>query len=114
MAERLAVNQDVRGSSPRRGANYNQQQMTFYVYVLINKDGRIYVGQTNDISQRLLLHNEGKVRSTKPYRPWQIMFTEEYKTRSESMTREKWLKTGKGREYIREKRGSSIGPPEAD
>jgi len=88
--------------------------MIFYVYILINQNHRIYIGQTNCIEMRLERHNSGLVESTAPYRPWTILFTEQYQTRSEAIIREKWLKTGIGREYIKKRLSSSIGPPPAD
>ena len=74
--------------------------MSYFVYVLINPQHHIYIGQTNNVELRLIRHNEGLVRSTASYRPWKILFTEEYVSRSEAMTREKQLKSGKGREFI--------------
>ena len=88
--------------------------MPFVVYILINSNYQTYVGQTNNIMLRLERHNAGLVHSTVSGRPWYILFTEEYQTRSEAMKREKWLKSGIGREYIRAKVRSTIGPPSAD
>jgi putative endonuclease len=71
------------------------------VYVLQSeKDGRLYKGMTNDIKRRILEHNSGKHRSTKPYRPWKLIYSEEYETRAEARKREKYLKSGAGREYL--------------
>lgn len=51
--------------------------------------------------QRLLSHNVFATKDhTIKYRPWQILFTEEFSSKSEAMKREKQLKTGVGREYI--------------
>ena len=81
----------------------------YTVYVLINKESKIYVGQTNDIERRLNEHNndfKGKIRRyTKNKGPWILKLKEEYKTRSESIKRERFLKSHKGRELIR-----SFGP----
>ncbi len=64
----------------------------YYVYVLISKkDGLFYVGQTNDLSRRLWRHQQGYVRSTRHRRPLELLFYEEYETRSEAMKREKFL-----------------------
>ena len=86
-------------------------EMPYYVYVLANPEGRIYIGQTDNVVLRLGRHNAGLVRSTKAHRPWQILLAEEYATRSEAMVREKALKSGQGRAHIRSILGSSIGPP---
>ena len=75
----------------------------FYVYVLHSvKYDKIYIGQTNNTDNRLIQHNSGKHRYTKRYIPWVIIHTENFKTRSEAMRREKELKSHKGRKYIRE------------
>ena len=75
----------------------------FYVYVLRSiKFERNYVGFTKDINIRLKQHNSGKTKSTKPYKPWRVLFFETYSTKIEAINREKFLKTGKGRTYIKE------------
>lgn len=75
----------------------------FCVYVLYSRSfDCIYIGQTDNLVFRLKRHNEGKVRSTKAYAPWELISTEEYATRSEAMRRERALKSHQGRKYIRE------------
>lgn len=78
------------------------KHMKYYVYVLrsINFE-RHYVGFTRTPHKRLRQHNAGKTRSTKPYLPWEILFFEEFASKEEALKREKFLKTGKGREYIK-------------
>lgn len=77
-------------------------KMEYYVYVLRSlKFGRKYVGFTENLGKRLRQHNSGKTKSTKPYLPWKVLFYEVYETKVEALTREKFLKTGKGREYIK-------------
>ncbi|MEK6570515.1 MAG: GIY-YIG nuclease family protein, partial [Bacteroidota bacterium] len=50
---------------------------TFYVYVLRSlKDGKLYIGQTNNLQERLLRHNHGRVKSTKGRRPLQLIYFE--------------------------------------
>jgi putative endonuclease len=74
----------------------------FYVYVLRSIDfERNYIGFTKDINIRLKQHNSGKTKSTKPYKPWKLLFFETYSSKTEAIKREKFLKTGKGREYIK-------------
>jgi putative endonuclease len=71
-------------------------------YVLKSlKDGNLYIGQTSDIEKRFTEHNSGLCKSTKSRIPFKLIYQEEFKTRSEAMKREKELKTGKGREFIR-------------
>ncbi len=73
----------------------------FYTYVLINcKNTRRYIGHTQNLKERLEYHNMGKVRSTKAYRPWQVVYYEKFLTRDEAIRREKYLKSGIGREWL--------------
>lgn len=78
--------------------------MKFYAYVLrsINFE-RNYVGFTQDVKTRLNQHNSGKTKSTKPFKPWRLLFSEEFDSKEEALKREKWLKSGIDREYIKEK-----------
>lgn len=76
-------------------------EVMFYVYVLRSKrSGKRYVGQTNHLMKRLIDHNSGNSRYTKTGVPWILVYTEEYSTRSEAMIREKFLKTGRGRDLL--------------
>ena len=58
-----------------------------YVIQSLAKDWK-YIGCTDNKKQRLLDHNNRKVKSTKPYRPFKIVYTEEYGTFSEARKRE--------------------------
>jgi len=77
---------------------------TFTVYVLYSVQyDKIYIGFTSNMEQRLLSHNVlGKKGYTLKYRPWKLVYTESYATKSEAMKREKQLKGGQGRIWIRE------------
>ncbi len=73
-----------------------------YVYVLYSEDyKRYYTGMSQDVEKRLLEHNRGKTKSTKPYRPWRVILTETFPTRIEARKREVYLKSGQGRDYIK-------------
>ena len=77
----------------------------FTVYVLYSRDhDKIYIGYTSDLEQRLLSHNKlGKKGWTIKFRPWELVFTEEFESKKEAMDREKQLKSARGREYVWEK-----------
>ncbi|MBD3637774.1 MAG: GIY-YIG nuclease family protein [Crocinitomicaceae bacterium] len=64
-------------------------------------DGRIYVGFTQNLDNRIKEHNAGKTRSTKGYRPWKIIYTELYTSRTQARDREKYLKSGAGKEFLK-------------
>ncbi len=73
-----------------------------WIYVIQSeKDGWTYTGHTNDVERRLHDHNRGKMKSTRHRGPFKLIHTEEFTNRSEAMIREKFLKSGKGRQ-IRE------------
>ena len=75
-----------------------------YVYVLKSEENwRFYVGMTENVERRFVEHNSGKTKSTKGYKPWKLFFKEEYETRLEARNREKYLKSGVGKEFIKEK-----------
>ena len=76
--------------------------MEYFVYILESEiDGRLYKGQTSDIENRLTEHNSGKTKSTKGYKPWKLVYFERYETRDEALLREKYFKTGRGREFLK-------------
>lgn len=78
--------------------------MSFYTYVLkSDKDGRLYKGHTENLETRLLQHNSGKTPSTKLYLPWVLVYFEEFSTREEAILREKYFKSGIGREFLKTK-----------
>jgi putative endonuclease len=78
--------------------------MEYFVYVLESEiDGRLYKGQTRDINKRILEHNSGKTKSTKGYKPWKLVYFEKFETRDEAVLREKYFKTGSGRELLKVK-----------
>ena len=52
----------------------------------------MYVGSTNDLKKRFKEHNDGKVFSTKPRRPFELVYYEAYKVESDARNREKNLK----------------------
>ncbi|MCB9056063.1 MAG: GIY-YIG nuclease family protein [Chitinophagales bacterium] len=65
----------------------------FYVYILFSEGfDRFYIGQTNDIENRIARHNSGMEKSTSPYVPWSIVCVIEKGSRSESMILERKLK----------------------
>ena len=71
----------------------------FYAYIIKSSvDGRLYKGVTKDISRRLDEHNSGKTKSTKPYKPWSLVYFEEFDTFAAAREREKYFKSGFGRE----------------
>ncbi|MBD3169339.1 MAG: GIY-YIG nuclease family protein [candidate division Zixibacteria bacterium] len=73
----------------------------YYVYVIQSQHGKIYTGHTSDLEKRLFEHNSGMCKTTKEDSRWRLIYSEDFETRGEAMKRERWLKTGVGRDYIR-------------
>lgn len=71
--------------------------LKFVVYVLKSqKDGRYYIGQTNQFERRLQEHNNGKTSSLKNRLPVILVYSEQWASRSEAVRRERCLKSLKG------------------
>ncbi len=76
--------------------------MLFYVYLLYSPSGnKYYVGQTDDLTYRLLVHNElGSGSYTSRYRPWELKWWMEVPSRSLAMQVEQYIKGRKSRTYL--------------
>jgi putative endonuclease len=104
---RRAHNPKVVGSNPAPATEKSMAIshaflfMAFYVYVIESEEGYRYTGQTPDIERRLAEHNAHTTFSTKRGNNWRLVYSEEYSTRSEAMKRERYLKTGAGRDFLR-------------
>ena len=73
----------------------------YYVYVLRSlKDTRRYIGYTENLKRRINEHKSGLVKSTKTRRPLELIYFEEFEYKTEALAREKFFKSGKGREYL--------------
>ncbi len=71
------------------------------VYVIKSKARNyIYVGQTNDLDRRLFDHNNGYNKTTKPYCPFELIYTESVENRTIAREREKFLKSTSGKRFI--------------
>ena len=74
----------------------------FFVYIIKSEvDGRFYKGFTGDLERRIKEHNSAKTKSTKAYIPWILVYKEEFQTRKEARDKEKYFKSGIGRDYIK-------------
>ena len=77
--------------------------MAYCVYVLRSeRDGRYYVGSTDDPQRRLREHNRGKTRSLKHRRPLQLVYIEQLPTAEVARRREKQIKSFKGGEAFQD------------
>ena len=75
--------------------------MICYLYILKSKiNERFYIGTTANLEGRIKRHNEGRSKSTKSGRPWEVVYLEEFDNRSEALARERQLKRWKNRDRI--------------
>jgi putative endonuclease len=82
----------------------------YIVYAIVSKkDRQIYVGFTANIERRVKEHNSGNTFSTKAFRPWQLLYTETASDRIEARKKEKYLKSGVGKEFLKIIRDSIPG-----
>ena len=74
----------------------------FVVYVLWSDSHlKRYVGMTSNLIERFMSHNTlGKKGWTVKFRPWRVVHVEFYATKNEALKRERFLKTGRGRDWM--------------
>lgn len=77
----------------------------FYTYVLKSlKNGRMYIGSTDNLKRRFKEHNEGRGgKYTSDNRPFEIIYYEAYTSYDLAKQSEKFFKTGYGREILKGK-----------
>lgn len=76
--------------------------MFSYVYILQSlKDGKFYIGSTNNLRKRIRKHNLAKSFATKPRMPFKLIYYEAYPCPKDAHARERFFKTGWGRQYLR-------------
>jgi putative endonuclease len=75
----------------------------YCVYILCSpSSGKTYTGFSNNLARRLTEHNISETTGyTLRYRPWVLIYTENVETKNEAMKREKFFKSGQGREEVK-------------
>ena len=74
----------------------------WFVYVLKSlKDGNLYIGISQDPEKRVETHNKGKTESTRNRRPFILIYKEKCNSLNEAREKEKYYKSGFGREVIK-------------
>ncbi len=91
------------GTKPlRNGRFFYLYLRMFYVYAISSLNRNyIYVGLTDNIDRRFVEHNSGKNKTTKPYLPFRIIYKEQCETRIEARIKEKYFKSGIGKEKLK-------------
>jgi len=77
----------------------------FFVYLLFsNKSDKFYVGFTSNLEKRLARHNAGENLATKYGVPWELVYYEAFRNKSDALVREKKLKHhGQGIRRLKER-----------
>jgi putative endonuclease len=75
--------------------------MPYHVYVLRSaSNGRFYVGHTENLAKRIFEHNNNRTLSIRNRGPWELFYSEEFRTRGAAMKREREIKKMKSHRYI--------------
>ena len=73
----------------------------YYTYIIQSqKDGSFYIGYSEYPEKRLEKHNSSKSGYTSTKQPWNLVYTEEFQTKSEALKREKFIKSQKSKSFI--------------
>jgi len=84
--------------------------MNYTVYAISSLSRKyIYVGLTSDLTERLNRHNSGYEKTTKPYSPFKLIYSEVCTSRVEARIREKYWKSGIGKEKLKKILGEIEG-----
>ncbi len=83
-------------------AGRRANEMIYFVYAIKSqKKNYIYVGMSANVVRRVQQHNSGKSKTTKPYAPFDLIYTEIVGTRAKARIKEKYLKSGTGKEFLK-------------
>ena len=97
LGARLDGIEEVVGSNPIGSTRCSRSSL----YILQSESsGRYYVGQTQNLPERLAYHNCNHSKALKNRGPWKLVYTESYPTRGEAVRRERQLKSWKDRRMI--------------
>ena len=77
----------------------------FYIYVLRSVEySKTYLGMSENVDKKLLEYNSGKTRSTKPFRPWKLIYTECTGKTAEARRKEKHYMLTAGKNFLRKRK----------
>ena len=97
---------------PRSGRvvlGYTLHMRFWYVYVLLSlKDNQFYIGTTNDLSRRVQQHQRGENISTAKRLPVELLYFEGHLSKEDTLRRERYFKSTKGRVTLRQMLKSSL------
>ncbi len=74
----------------------------FYTYVLKSQVAmKYYTGYTGNLKSRLSDHNKGRSLYSRRYRPWILVYSENFETELEAQNRERYFKSSAGRRWLK-------------
>ena len=79
---------------------YCSRFITMYSPSSVHFESNYYIGLSSQPEVRIARHNKAQNKTTKPYAPFRLIHTKDFKTRIEARRYEKYLKSGMGREYL--------------
>ena len=81
----------------------------YYFYILRSlKNKKLYLGQTSDLKKRLLSHNNGENKATKPNIPYELIFYSAFKNEKDAINCEQYFKTSAGWKRLRKMLENSL------
>lgn len=82
----------------------------FYVYVLHSEtDFGFYIGYSADLRRRLTSHKQRASRATSYRGPWKLIYYEAYIDQADALGRERYLKSGAGRRFLKSQLRNYLG-----
>jgi putative endonuclease len=99
----------IEGSNPSPSAILH---VMITVYVLEGTTGKRYVGITNNLERRLIEHRNHTTKGSQIIGTFTLLHVEQLSDYATARAREKFLKSGQGRVWLRRKYPQR-GPPEA-
>src|SRR5437899_732114 len=96
LVARQAHNLKVAGSNPAPATNLFQTAVAYRVYVIQNREGKFYIGLTDDVGRRINQHNMGGSRWTRGKGPWTLVWQSAEMNLSSARKLELLLKRQKG------------------
>ncbi|TSD02667.1 MAG: putative endonuclease [Parcubacteria group bacterium Athens0714_26] len=84
-----------------RQARTTQNNMIYYAYAISLTRKYVYVGLTNNLKRRFSQHQTGKEKTTCPYKPFQLIYWEGFENRKLDREKEKYLKSGSEKEWLK-------------
>ena len=91
------------------GLSRYKSKLMYYVYLLLSKkDGKFYTGSTDDLKRRMAEHGAGYVKSTANRKPLELIYYEACLNEEDTRRRERYLKSGAGKKYLRNRLGGYL------